>query len=360
MEQSKAKIGNFHSRLLYHLNSSKPGLFLLSLASTHLSDIPNLSAAGANSLACRLTPSIDSEYLMGQANHLPVSPDGITSPVFITKALLKKINLDVKIVDCGVFQTPQIDHIKTGAIPAFTDTSQALSLDMVENLYAKGLSLGKIINSQYDYVVLAECVPGGTTTACGIFYLSGIDAFNLVSSSVVKGNHRLKEQVIKEKIGYAKNMANLSAFEKISLIGDGMQAFSLGVLNSLKNKLVILAGGTQMLAVWELLKDIGFTKNDLNLDCFRIFTTKWVASDNNGGFHKLANLVSANCEVSDFDFHESIYPGLKAYESGHIKEGVGLGAMLKLAQYAGLSHAQILQLIEKEYASLKLEGKNVK
>ncbi|MBZ0187103.1 MAG: hypothetical protein K8F91_12725, partial [Candidatus Obscuribacterales bacterium] len=101
--------------------SKSPG-FYLCVGSTKSSDIEGISAAGSNAEARRLTPRFDAEALvLGETTDgesIPVSPAGIVSPVVLTRASLKVMESDIRIVDCGSFMPPRIDTIQAGNLPA--------------------------------------------------------------------------------------------------------------------------------------------------------------------------------------------------------------------------------------------------
>jgi NaMN:DMB phosphoribosyltransferase len=121
---------------------------------------------------------------------------------------------------------------------------------------------------------------------------------------------------------------------------------------------VLLAGGTQMLAVYALAQAI--VKNSeafpaLNSDFLAwqpervvVGTTRWVAEDPTGDTVGLAqDIGSVPLLATQFSFAASRYPQLQAYEQGYVKEGVGAGGCAIAAHlYQGWNSAQLLQAIE--------------
>ena len=99
---------------------------------------------------------------------------------------------------------------------------------------------------------------------------------------------------------------------------------------------VLLAGGTQMLAVYALMSAIaqayGFFWQPEEVV---VGTTRWVAEDPTGGTVELAQLignsngsfdgVSPPLLATRLSFANSRYPQLRAYEQGFVKEGMGAG-----------------------------------
>jgi NaMN:DMB phosphoribosyltransferase len=129
-----------------------------------------------------------------------------------------------------------------------------------------------------------------------------------------------------------------------------MQAVVAGMAIAASQKMgVMLAGGTQMLAVYALIQ--AFEKKlALTIDFSRIVvgTTKWVCEDSTGDTVGLANLIEpAILFGSQLSFAQSIYPQLWVYEQGFVKEGVGAGAMAIAANlYKNWGQDKLLELIE--------------
>jgi NaMN:DMB phosphoribosyltransferase len=123
--------------------------FILALAGSEVSDVEGVSAAGSTPELRRQTPAIDADILLSHLTNeqkLPVSPNGIASPVVLTRAALSLIPHLTTIVDCGSFSSPQIEHIKAGAEPGKSITSgAALSLDLVNRLYEAGGKLADVL-----------------------------------------------------------------------------------------------------------------------------------------------------------------------------------------------------------------------
>ncbi|CAN5169797.1 TIGR00303 family protein [soil metagenome] len=368
--------------------------FVLALAGSEVSDSEGISAAGSSPELRRLTPAIDADALLSHLSDqqkLPVSPKGITSPVVLTRAALSLIPHLTTVVDCGSFSSPHIDHLKVGNEPGKAIVSgQALRPEIVEQLFQAGSKLADDLatsestrscnissNSDESLIVLSECVPGGTTTAQAIFMALGIEAENLLSSSMPEGNHEAKIAMAKtgiskaaERLGLEKS--DLTSYFRsnplaaIAAVGDPMQAFAAGFISRRHGKnendkeedgktdsnITILAGGSQMLAVYALAKLLA-SNEGLELSNLLVATTKWVAHDKWAQTTKLATLVDAPFVACNFALSESCHAGLRAYEEGHVKEGVGAGATILLANIlARVEEATILQTIDSFYTVL--------
>ncbi|MGK7954893.1 MAG: nicotinate mononucleotide-dependent phosphoribosyltransferase CobT, partial [Crocosphaera sp.] len=182
-----------------------------------------------------------------------------------------------------------------------------------------------------NYLILSECVVGGTTTALAILTGLGINATGKVNSSHPNCNHKQKELIVKEGLinaGYYDFSQPINPFELVAAVGDPMQIVVAGMAISASIKTgVMLAGGTQMLAVYALIKAILNTSEyDVNLDNIIVGTTRWVVEDLTGDTITLAESIgNVPLLATQLNFSSSSYEQLKMYEQGFVKEGVGAG-----------------------------------
>ncbi|MBS1999804.1 MAG: TIGR00303 family protein [Cyanobacteria bacterium SZAS LIN-2] len=374
--------------------------FSLALAGTEMSDLDGVSAAGACAESRRLTPRLDAEALLrgrtAGGESLPSSPAGVTSPVVVTRACLSLLQHRLSIFDCGTFSAPEVEHIslkeKCAAVPAknFT-TANSMSASQVQALFAEGLTAGRRQSQsaatdaiKKNLTVLAECVPGGTTTALALLRALGIAADGLLSSSIQGKKPTLKEELVRTGLQrieseLGENFREVfrnNPLKAVECLGDPMQAFAagfcLGALDSDDEDrcpAVILAGGSQMLAVYALVRAIieagmpdfdNIDRQKLSLRADRrlaVITTKWVARDPFADTRALAELVGAPYMAATCDFSKSLHAGLRAYEDGHVKEGVGAGAALALAALADASATAgdtIVAAIDRHYDEMIL------
>jgi uncharacterized protein (TIGR00303 family) len=371
--------------------------FVLALAGTKVSDIDGISAAGSTPESRRLTPALDADALVNTdseidtkdkstadknifsqenifKNKIPVSPVGIASPVVLSRAALSLIPHSATIVDCGTFKAPRAPHKKIGDQPA-NSIAQAAAMTMatVQSLYQAGLRFGQENahcqpgeldkHSEPAPLVLAECVPGGTTTASAVCTAFGMDVTAMLSSSLPAGNVVQKKALIEEAmksaaIRYRLSEAELPAFfrqnpfEALAAFGDPMQVFFAGVIAGRGERLTILAGGSQMLALWAVAKQIAvLDSNEKALKNLFVATSKWIAEDKSANTRAMAELVGAPFFASRFSLAESKHEGLRAYEDGNVKEGVGAGALLMLAHLIGNNDERTtLQTIDSYYS----------
>ena len=347
--------------LLEQLLRGPSGSFVLSLGSTRTSDIEGVSAAGATALQRRLTPSVDADLLLFGApragESVPISPDGIVSPVVISRACLHLMNIKPLVVDCGTFRAPLRSNRTAGTVPAnCVSTGEALSIDQVNRLFEQGRNFVHCIRGN-KFVVLGECVPGGTTTALALLKGLGVAADNLVSSSLTRVSdmrHPLVTAGLK-KAGLDQRSRPLEPLPVVAAIGDPMQPFVAGLaMEAAKIMPVIFAGGSQMLAIFHLCNEIGRASGaPFNCENAFVVTTKWIVGDRHSNTTRLSELLKAPFFAAAPDFTESRYQGLSAYEAGHVKEGVGAGALMLWASYAlGLSNSQLIAAIDRSYVQL--------
>jgi NaMN:DMB phosphoribosyltransferase len=126
---------------------------------------------------------------------------------------------------------------------------------------------------------------------------------------------------------------------------------------------VLLAGGTQMLAVYALaqaLTKLGVSAAKPSTELVEPYslawqpeqvvvgTTRWVAEDPTGDTVGLAQDIGAvPLLATELSFSTSRYPQLQAYEQGYVKEGVAAGGCAIAAHlYKGWNLVQLLQSIE--------------
>jgi uncharacterized protein (TIGR00303 family) len=348
-------------RLLAQLAGRRP-LFVCTVAHTETAEIDGLSGAGATAELRRLTAAADVEALFHGRPlcmaGVPSNPGGAPGPVIITLAGLRLAGVEAVAVDAGLRVKPDApttvvaDHwggsIVTGrAVPHAGD------------LFARGLALGPTLAARADYLLLAESVPGGTTTALSLLCGLGVDAWGKVSSSMPQNAHPLKTEVVRSALAAAGlNGARppASALDVAAAVGDPMQPFVAGLaLGVLPTTPVLLAGGSQMAAVLALIVALARERGQaLDLDRIGIATTSWVARDPTAD---LAGLVAQIADVpvfaSDLNFAESRHLPLRRYEDFLVKEGVGAGAAAVVAALvANADHARLLAAIERVYEEI--------
>jgi uncharacterized protein (TIGR00303 family) len=353
---------------LVELLSNEKGAFAFCVASTETSEVEGISAAGATAPARRLTPSIDADVLtFGRPRDgevIPVSPLGIVSPVVITLACLNLINVQPIIVDCGTFRSPLQRHVPGGNFVAKSvATADAMPLELVRELFESGRRFAsEQLSNNPGYLVLSECVPGGTTTALAVLKSLGLAADSLVSSSLPTAS-TVRDAVVEEgfsnwsRRGGSVASASENPLLALAAFGDPMQPFVAGaVLHAANHLPVVLGGGSQMLAVYHLCDRLSQVMSlPFNRENVFVITTKWISADANSNTRRLSQLLDAPFFASVPDFWLSRFAGLQAYEEGHVKEGVGAGALMAAATlHEQLSLRQLMVAIDDCYDRLIL------
>ncbi len=383
--------GGKMDRLFNRVKTAQSPRFVLCVGGTKTSDVDGLSGAGATPEDRRLTPRCDAEALIngiaGKTSELPVSPEGIVSPVVITAACLKLLNIPVTIVDCGTFAGPRVgEPIKVGTPPAeCLSSGEAQQLDNVKRLFKAGCELGTKLAQESDLVIIAECVPAGTSTAFAVLSALGYDVQNAVSSSMPNLNHQMRWQFAATGLTKAGLITSIIPGDPeatqnqiglplnvVAAVGDPMQPFAAGLaLAASHTASIILGGGSQMLAVYSLAKaclrhgvfEIEGTKINIaaqsDFSNIGVITTSWVAHDKNAKVSEISKTVDAPFACSMLDFSQSTHHGLMAYEEGHVKEGVGAGASIVLTHLMkDLTAGQLIEAIDQTYSQMAL-GKTV-
>ena len=316
--------------------SQKNPSFACVLGFTATGLIPGISAAGATPKDREYTAIADAEFLVKgvQVNYqhpLPILTAGV-SPTFISRGVVEALDIPTFVFNAGLPHPPTVDTIDLEGKPAACLTSgRAMDLERVKHLFTQGLKWGEKLSKTADYLILGECVVGGTTTALALLTALGIDAQEMVNSSHPQCNHLQKWSIVRaglSKAGLLKTHEAKDPFAVVAAIGDPMQIVVAGMaISASRSGGVLLAGGTQMLAVYALIKAIAFDCNvSVQLSQIAVGTTRWVAEDPTGNTVKLANLIGGVPLLgTGLNFATSRYPAFRAYEQGYVKEGVGAG-----------------------------------
>ncbi|AFZ48677.1 Nicotinate-nucleotide-dimethylbenzimidazolephosp horibosyltransferase [Cyanobacterium stanieri PCC 7202] len=331
-------------------------IFTCTLGFTDTALIEGISAAGATPQSRRYTALADAEFLLNGITPHPVYPlppltVGV-SPTVISRAVVKMFDLPVYVFNAGLVAYPSVSTIDLKGKGALcVTTGKALPLGVVMDLYEKGLQWGKTLANQGgdSYLILSECVVAGTTTALAVLTALGIHAQGMINSSHAVCNHGQKWQVVEKGLKNAHFSGSTTPFDIVAGVGDPMQIFVAGVASSASEKVgVMLAGGTQMLAVYALIRAIkkGFY-SATNLHNIIVGTTRWVAEDETGDTVGLAKMVGdVPLCATGLDFTKSSYPSLRCYERGFVKEGVGAGGSAIASHLLNTTPEQLMIAIE--------------
>jgi len=337
----------------------KAPLFVCVIGTTETAKIPGLSAAGRNPELTDYTPPADVELLLlGRCkciSSVPVTPEGIPTPGLITRSALKLASIPALAVNSGLRVKPQVPFLDLGGSPG-RDIRTGKAVENVEDVMENARIAGENLAKIADYLVIGESIPGGTTTALGILLAMGVDAKSKVSSSMPENPHELKIKVVEAGLkvsDIAFSALSDNPVKAISCIGDPMvPAFAGLVLGAAHRVPVLMAGGTQMGAVLVVLKAL----KPVLLRNVAIGTTRWIIADRTSDLKGIiAQIADIPILAADLDFTSSRFNGLKAYEVGVVKEGVGAGgaaiaAMLK--SKGSITKGALLKEIEMNYEKL--------
>lgn len=353
-----------------------PDLLLL-LSSTLTAEVEGISAAGATSESRRYTAIADAELLLYGPSHrprwpLPPLPAGV-SPALISWVAAEAVKIQPWVGSIGLSKMPPFAHLRFEnpelGPAACISSGQAMTPQRVLQLLNQGQRFGERLRHP---LVLAECVPGGTTTALAVLCGLGVPAHDLISGSAIHPPMALKRDLVRQGLQSAQLSATPSAQELLAAVGDPFQALATGLLiGSLKSRQpLLLAGGSQMATVLALALNMVSTKQR-RLLCKQVLigTTAWLAGEvltpsgsKRASLVELLALLENHFDVSicalasGLHFQGSRHLALRDYELGHVKEGVGAGGLALLAQLRGLSLDRISQACDNAMDQL-LESK---
>ncbi|MBE9037801.1 nicotinate mononucleotide-dependent phosphoribosyltransferase CobT [aff. Roholtiella sp. LEGE 12411] len=356
-------------------------IFTCVLGFTETGLIPGISAAGCTPEDRKYTACADAEFLyygFQQKPQYPLPPlTAGASPVLISRAVVEALKIPVYLFNAGLPQSPSVPAIDLGGTPAnCLSGGAAMELTTVRHLLEQGLLWGERLtaNIQQGYLILGECVVGGTTTALAILTGLGIEAAGKVNSSHPVCNHAQKWAVVQAGLermkGREGDKLTFSSFpieplQLVAAVGDPMQVVVAGMaIAASRHCGVLLAGGTQMLAVYALISAIAQAYSlSWRPEQIIIGTTRWVADDPTGATVDLAlSLAKSSLTqtgqtppllATQLSFADSRYPQLQAYEQGFVKEGMGAGAACIAAHLSyNWQQNQLLAAIEDQLKHL--------
>jgi uncharacterized protein (TIGR00303 family) len=336
--------------------------FCCVLAHTDTCLVRGLSAAGASEELRPLTPAADAEVVnLGAPRclpRLPSNPLGAPGPAGITRAALAVAGMEAVFVGVGLRVWPETECVRISEEPG-GNIELGCAVPGAQELLEAGQELGREFKqaTQAAHLVLGESVPGGTTTALALLLALGYAAEGRVSGSQAGNGHALKTRVARRALhvaGLRPGDGRANPVVAVSKVGDPMQPLAAGIVLGATQAGcdVLLAGGSQMLAVAALLQAIYGTAA---LERVAIGTTRWVVEDPAADIPGLAAEISVDLPVlaANLDFSCSRHAGLGAYEGFLVKEGVGAGGASIAALLAtGQSVERLEEAIDDAYDSL--------
>ena len=324
--------------------------FVCVLAHTDTCLIPGVSSAGVREDLRPLTPAADAEVVVfGEARCMqgvPSNPLGAPGPAGITRAALRVAGLQPTFIGAGLSVWPRAACIRITEEPG-GDIRLGRAVPRAAALYARGLALGAEVARTAPYAVIGESVPGGTTTGLALLLALGYQAAGRVSGSMPGNAHALKQTVVTAALqaaGLGTGQARSDPLAAVAKVGDPMQPLVAGMASgvAMAGKGVLLAGGSQMLAVAALVSAI---HGEAALANVAIGTTRWIVHDPAADVVGLARDISDDLAVlaANLDFSPSRHEGLRAYERSLVKEGVGAGGACLAAMLAVDASIHVLE-----------------
>ncbi|MDR1650951.1 MAG: TIGR00303 family protein [Synergistaceae bacterium] len=325
-------------------------MFFLFISGTEAARVPGLSAAGANPDVLPFTSGADADVIrFGRPKAIdcfPMDPEGHPTPAIITRASVLEADIPVTAVRAGSFLPPEPPYVELGASPGH-DPRLESSVPSARAVFESAAAFAE--NSAPEgLVMLAESIPGGTTTALLVLRALGYDC--MVSAASPVNPVALKERVWLEssaRCGISAGGMRDDPMRAIEELGDPMQAAVCGFISGLGGRSeVVLAGGTQMLAVAACVKALGSALR------MTVATTKYVESDPSSTFKKTAAEIGVETYAAPLDFSSSPYKGLADYEKGYVKEGVGAGGSVLYAARRGVDVSAVIARTNELYKDI--------
>ncbi|MEM0158913.1 MAG: nicotinate-nucleotide--dimethylbenzimidazole phosphoribosyltransferase [Thermoplasmataceae archaeon] len=317
-------------------------IFVLLAGCTDVSKVPGITGAGATPDLTFLTPTLDSE-IIGDGKSIsseipPITPDGIPTPAIPSRAMLNLSSAESFVVDAGFSIYPKTSYYHTGLGPA-RNPEVGRALIEAEKAFGIGQKIGKLL-SKGSMVIIAETIPGGTTTAQVV--MSTYGGFRS-SSSLPDDPTDVKNQIVRRSFA-RKKLSSKEPLELVAEYGDYTMAISLGICASAETD-VLLSGGTQMANIFHLVSLSSAEKLPY------LITNRWLMQHRHDTMESL--VPPGRLLVSDLNFSNSRHLGLRAYERGIVREGVGISAAFFSALANGSSEEMVYSEIDRFYETFR-------
>jgi uncharacterized protein (TIGR00303 family) len=323
-------------------------LFVLVAGSTQTASIDGISAAGADPDLLSHTPSADAEILTYgrpvRAPVVPVSPTGCPTPAVVTRAVRERVGFDVVVVDGGLAEPAGAPTVDVGATPG-RNVRDPVAVPAAADVFAAARRLGDDLPAAR--LVVAETIPGGTTTAMGV--LAALGERTDVSSALPENPIERKRAVVDEGLAASDVEAGGLTDQPVAAVrqmGDPVLAAVAGLASGALDAgaETVLAGGTQLAAAGALVRHTG-RDGPLTLA-----TTSFVVADDSAAVRDIAADNDLDVTVTDPEFEaRADHPAMAAYLAGEAKEGVGMGGALSLAEERGVGGDAVRESVVDVY-----------
>ncbi|QSG15854.1 nicotinate mononucleotide-dependent phosphoribosyltransferase CobT [Halapricum desulfuricans] len=322
----------------------------LVVGTTETATIEGISAAGADPEAMAHTPAADAELIaygdVLEAPAVPVSPSGCPTPALVTRAVRDLVGFDLVTIDAGLGVETAAPTVSLGD-RAGNDIRKPTAVPDAASLWERGRRYGRRLPA--DRLVLAESVPGGTTTALAVSEALGVDLS--VSSSLPENPIDRKRAVVTAALatsGYSPGELAGQPREALAAVGDPVLAVLAGTAaGALESETdLLLAGGTQQLAVVGLLRAAGIDQP------VSVATTPFIAEDPSANVREAAERLGVEVLVTDPGFDRESGTVFERYRAGEAKEGAGMGGALATAAREDVSMERVRTRIATRYEHL--------
>ena len=330
-----------------------------------LSDLHNLSDAGAGKGLMGYTPANNSEMIaLGRditslpgVTPQPLLSNGGVTPALLTHALLQlfrqaghKVVMRIYNLNLPVQPSIDTDESKLDSVELWSCSKQG-----IQQLVNQTLLPNLQQEDQDGWIsILGECGVGGTTYSN--LWLSLLLKKNLAGAGSTIDPEKLRQkQALVERLKqrYLSNHTSLSTHSLFAseCTHDDFQIAVVYLLQGLakqhrKNPLM-LAGGLMYIAPWMMLnyQYPGLAEKLKNKAVQT--TTRWVYQDVWTQFdHDALPGCDIEAVLSETDFQKSRHKCLQLYEQGIVVEGCGLGGCLVLAEQQGFIERDILAAMD--------------
>jgi len=286
---------------------------------------------------------------------VPITPEGIPTPALITSSALRLADIPQLVVNAGARVPPQLAFIELGGSPG-GDIRNGGAVPQAGQIFERAKVVGSDLGRLCDFLVVGESIPGGTTTALAVLCALGVNAWGKVSSSMPNNPHNLKRQVVEKALQQSRlsfGGARENPIQALERVGDPVIAAAAGLtVGAAVKSPVILAGGTQMAAVLAVACGMGLQA----VENVAVATTRWLIEDSQSDICGLTReIAEVPLLAANLTFASSKFDGLRAYEAGVVKEGVGAGGAsvaASLSSRGRISCRHIAADVEKTYETL--------
>lgn len=333
--------------------------FAVVIGNTETAKIPGLSAAGAVPAITDFTPAADVELLYyGRCkviDGVPVTPTGVPTPGIITMSALQLAPMAKYAINAGVRVRPHTPYFELEGEPG-DDIRTGKALKDPKRVYDNAVLLGRELAKDCEYLVIGESIAGGTTTALAVLVAMGYDGAGKVSSSMIDNPHSLKSDTVMAGLSrspFSKEEMRNEPLKAVQAVGDPMMPAAAGVVAGAAESIpVIMAGGTQMAAVMAIVK--GLAPNVL--ENVALGTTRWIVEDKSSDVRGIIKQIgNVPILAADLNFGASKHDGLRIFEQGLVKEGVGAGGISVaafLSSKGKVGAKEMLEAVDGNYVKL--------